>query len=598
MRRFFARARKSQQRSHHPTRQLRLERLEDRSLLAGAAGLLRSLSSSALRGSGGVAALTDDRFENNDSLGSATNLGTISATQSVPGLVMADSADWFRFATTTTGTTSDSVSISFLHAQGDLDMYLYNANGQSLRGSTGVGNSETISLNGLAAGTYYLRVYGYRGVFNPSYSLTLNRGSTTPPPPAPTDDVYENNDTISTAASLGTLTADTTRSGLVMADAHDWYSFTMNGAGVSGNVVSISFTHTQGNLNLELYNSQGTRIRQSVGTTNTEQISLSGLAAGTYRIHVYGYQGALNPAYSLRVNPGVPVTPPPTPPPTSSNFNIQFRFTGLTTAEQAIFTQAAAKWQSVITGDLPNATYNGIAVDDLLIDASAVSIDGQGSILGQAGPDRFRSGTSLPYHGVMQFDSADMAWMINNGTFLGVILHEMGHVLGIGTLWTAKGLLAGRGTSNPRFTGPRAVAEYNAIFGVNATGVPVENTGGSGTRDSHWKDTIFGSELMTGWIGPGNTLPMSRVTVGSLADLGYTVNMAAADYYVPSSGGLAAAQSLSSGGSGSGSNLVGAPLADLQHLPEMESLAQGRRFWESAVDALLADRRRLRGLFQ
>jgi hypothetical protein len=34
----------------------------------------------------------------------------------------------------------------------------------------------------------------------------------------------------------------------------------------------------------------------------------------------------------------------------------------------------------------------------------------------------------------MQFDSADVANMYANGTWTNVILHEIGHILGIGTL--------------------------------------------------------------------------------------------------------------------------------------------------------------------
>ena len=75
-----------------------------------------------------------------------------------------------------------------------------------------------------------------------------------------------------------------------------------------------------------------------------------------------------------------------------------------------------------------------------------------------------------------------------NGSLLNVIVHEIGHVLGFGTLWQAKGLLTGVGTSNPIFTGAQARAAYNALFGTNAAGVPVENSGGSGTRDAHWRE--------------------------------------------------------------------------------------------------------------
>jgi hypothetical protein len=203
----------------------------------------------------------------------------------------------------------------------------------------------------------------------------------------------------------------------------------------------------------------------------------------------------------------------------------------MTSSQQTIFQQAAARWSQVIIGDIPDATYQGIPVDDVLIDASGAAIDGVNGILGQAGPDAFRSGSFLPIHGTMEFDTADLSALEQSGQLFDVILHEMGHVLGIGTIWSAKGLLSGAGGSNPLFTGTNAVAAYNQIFGTNATGVPVENSGGSGTRDSHWRESVFGAELMTGYLNSGVANPLSRVTVASLADLGYTVDMNAADAY-------------------------------------------------------------------
>jgi len=129
-----------------------------------------------------------------------------------------------------------------------------------------------------------------------------------------------------------------------------------------------------------------------------------------------------------------------------------------------------------------------------------------------------------------------------------VIEHEMGHVLGVGTLWQTKGLLVGAGTANPQFIGAQAVAQYNAVFGTTASSVPVENTGGRGTRDAHWRESVFMSELMTGFVGPGSSMPISRVTVGSLADIGYSVNMSAADAFTPPNAAtsLAAATSTAS----------------------------------------------------
>src|SRR5216683_6366448 len=75
----------------------------------------------------------------------------------------------------------------------------------------------------------------------------------------------------------------------------------------------------------------------------------------------------------------------------STTFDITVNYSGDPTY-QSYFTAAAQRWQQVITADLPDvdsATYGHI--DDLLISASVTSIDGPGGILGQAGPDLFRS---------------------------------------------------------------------------------------------------------------------------------------------------------------------------------------------------------------
>ena len=271
-------------------------------------------------------------------------------------------------------------------------------------------------------------------------------------------------------------------------------------------------------------------FNDDISRANTDSRTTVSLAAGTYTLGVTNYVGTAGGTYtwlvdgpSLASPPVVPPVTPPVTPPTTGGFQIALRTTGLTASEQAIFQQAANRWGQVITGDIPDATYNGIAVDDVLIDASASAIDGVGGVLGQAGPDRLRAGSLLPIHGAMQFDSADLASLEASGSLYSVVLHEMGHVLGIGTIWQSRGLLSGAGTANPTFVGANATAAYNAIFGTNATGVPVENSGGPGTADGHWRESVFGNELMTGYLN-GGANPLSRVTVGSLADLGYQVN--------------------------------------------------------------------------
>lgn len=69
----------------------------------------------------------------------------------------------------------------------------------------------------------------------------------------------------------------------------------------------------------------------------------------------------------------------------------------------------------------------------LLITATLVAIDGVGGTTGSAGPSSVWSGCrAITVEGTMRFDSADVANMEANGIFDGVILKEMGHVIGIG----------------------------------------------------------------------------------------------------------------------------------------------------------------------
>jgi len=222
---------------------------------------------------------------------------------------------------------------------------------------------------------------------------------------------------------------------------------------------------------------------------------------------------------------------------TASPFTIEVRFLGgLTGTQQAAFTGAADRWTRMIVGDLPTVLVDNEAIDDILILAQGSEIDGPGMILGQAGPTHLRPESAgeaalLPAKGIMSFDIADLEKMETDGTLNDVITHEMGHVLGIGTIWRLKGLLKGENTVNPTFVGQGAMEEYQTLREASRSRrVPVENTGGPGTRGGHWRESVFRNELMSGFIAaPGN--PLSRLTVASLGDLGYQVDLDAAEPY-------------------------------------------------------------------
>ena len=285
-------------------------------------------------------------------------------------------------------------------------------------------------------------------------------------------------------------------------------------------------------------------VVQGAGTISAVQpvTDFDGQAALGYWRFGNGTQRVTATAGSLPTISFTATTQPPPP----SGYTITIRFLGTppTASQQAAFDEAAARWATLVLGDLSDQVFTPAddirfcggqlldeTVDDLLIFAEIKTIDGAGGILGQAGPCIIRDDNLLSVLGVMQFDSADVANLESSGRFKDVVLHEMGHIVGVGTFWDLKGLLTGGGTSNPFFTGVAGQMAFRASATsstFSGSVVPVENSGGPGTRDSHWRESILKNELMTGFLNSGSN-PLSAITAASIGDLGYLVNDAAAD---------------------------------------------------------------------
>ncbi len=244
-----------------------------------------------------------------------------------------------------------------------------------------------------------------------------------------------------------------------------------------------------------------------------------------------------------------------------SAFQVDLEIVGtMSPAAQSDVMAALSRWEEMIIGDLDDVTadipagYCGIShaafngtVDDVRVFVEITPMDGPGGVLGSAGPCVIRSGSMLPAFGVVRLDSADVASLQSDGSFDQVILHELGHVLGIGSLWSHHTLLFGEGGSDPYFTGSGAIQRYEDLGGTPTGQVPVENTGGSGTRDAHWRESVLGHELMTGWLNRGSSNPISAITLSSLTDMGYVVDGSRAESY----------------------SLPGAPVADTYGRPPM-----------------------------
>jgi hypothetical protein len=495
----------------------------------------------------------EDSREQNDTFAAASNLGSITESTTIQDLVMRDGSDWFKFSTINTSADTHTVAISFTHRKGDLDMALYNSLGEVIGRSQTRNDRESISLGGLPAGTYWVRVYGSQSAFNPTYNLSINPPTSAPAlPPAQvdlrgqtikiTDDVNWN-EYISVQAVIandgktasGAFDVSWYLSQDNIASPDDLILPRSNGLGgtfrVSG--VPANGTTPQFSVNLRLpeeppvgwnpNNHLGYVIMQiDVNDEVPNEVYPDGMAAEDNNF------GELGPGIDhVPVALGRKAKEP-------NVYNIDLVFTALSVTQQTIMKAAAHRWEQIIIGDLPDAAaQNNVGsvqiIDDLLLDVFAFAGDGVGGNLGAAGP-LAEDGSGIPRISFFNIDRADLADMEEQGQLYKFAVFAIGRSLGLGTsnAWR-QWLIQDPMTMQVYFAGPTATAAHDLIFGPNGFGVPVGPFGGF----SYWEEGLFGDEILT----PGNfdvmdQAPISIVTIGSLADMGYAVDFDAADIYM------------------------------------------------------------------
>ncbi len=231
-----------------------------------------------------------------------------------------------------------------------------------------------------------------------------------------------------------------------------------------------------------------------------------------------------------------------------SNFDITVRYVGVqpSARQKVLIDSAIVRWRSVIVGNSGTSRIVAAAgacgrdwlpaidttISNLLIYARITPIDGVDGVLGNASACAFHATSGLTALGTMLFDSEDLDRLDVASQANDLVTHEIGHVLGFGTLWSARRLLDTTIASDPIFTGQGAREQFLAVGGNRYAGraVPIANDEGLTTGLIHWREAVFGNELMTGFLNPGIN-PLSRVTVGSLADIGYLVTYAGAESY-------------------------------------------------------------------
>ncbi len=223
-------------------------------------------------------------------------------------------------------------------------------------------------------------------------------------------------------------------------------------------------------------------------------------------------------------------------------FKIELRYLGDVPDDvRAAASAAATKWMQVVTGPvLPvqidqTTTTCGFGpllaerVPGVIVFVRMSSPDALVTAAADGGSCGLRQGTLISYEGAITVSTPGLKNSRAARYLDTIFLHELGHVLGIGTNWFQSPYLHDASGPNPRFLGPRAM---QAAFDVGAsasrtTPVPVSHSGESGAY-THWRTPALGNDIMLSGGGTALTI----VSAAALEDMGYTISRTALDPYV------------------------------------------------------------------
>lgn len=234
----------------------------------------------------------------------------------------------------------------------------------------------------------------------------------------------------------------------------------------------------------------------------------------------------------------------------ASQFDMEVRYLSAVPPRVRQAVEAAVnRLRHAIAGDVPNIQVSLSAnecfagsppinevIDDILVYVDVAPLAG---FAGFSSACWVRTQGGLPIVSYVRINTNELARMESQGWLDQLILHELGHAIGLlEFIWTRQGLTQGIGTSSPVFRGTRATQAFAAVGGTPAGAfLPLENEGVIGTIHTHWRYAVMRPELMSSFITVGLPSPLSQVTLGALGDMGYTINPDAWDAFRVLSGG-------------------------------------------------------------
>jgi hypothetical protein len=238
-----------------------------------------------------------DAYEPNDTRTTAYDISTREQVwlSNILGLGTADNDDWYEI-NVTSNFNRMIIDLTFIHANGNIDVELLDAVGTVLASETTLTDDEHLEFDvDPAGGTHYIRVFPVGGATCNSYDMWWD-DIQPPPPPPPPDDNYEENDDYTTAYDL-TLQKQvwlSTINGIGVANDDDFYEIVLDPNAVEIQI-DCTFIDALGDIDLALWDSAGSWLTSSSSTTDNESIRYSVTSGGgTYYIRVYPFSGVGN----------------------------------------------------------------------------------------------------------------------------------------------------------------------------------------------------------------------------------------------------------------------------------------------------------------
>ena len=235
------------------------------------------------------------RVEQNESISTATDLGTMSGTSASfrNSVSSSDTNDYYSIYLLNSGT----LNLSMYGMSADADVALYNSSGSFITSSTRAGSSSESITRSLSGGTYYVRVYPYSSS-RTNYTLSLNvQGGASDASNILSSTANSSNiGYIDGGAGSSNGSRSIVPGSVGGSDTSDYFRFRL----YSSKTFSLTMNGMSSDADVQLLSSSGSVITSSTRAGSSSESITRSLSAGTYYVKVYPYSGSTS--YNLYLN--------------------------------------------------------------------------------------------------------------------------------------------------------------------------------------------------------------------------------------------------------------------------------------------------------